>query len=176
MLRRRLRLRGWWRQLRCWWWWLRGWQRLPEIAQTAHCRRQTHRRLWPSNHNGRSKFRNLFIYISKITTNAPAVAPRLMEIIQTACSRYQKHRRRRPGDDQDWSKFRNYENLCLRDQAKPLEKHLFAVRSPLWRWHCALFFSYYHSQQLLFSLTKNNLSTTLTPLKYRDGYIEEFFL
>ena len=64
----------------------------------------------------------------------------LTEIIQTARYRRRKHRRWRPGDDQDRSKFRNYENLYLRDQAKPLENHLFAVRSPLLRWHCALFF------------------------------------
>ena len=31
------------------------------------------------------------------------------------------------GDDQDRSKFRKYENLCLRDQAKGLEKLLFAA-------------------------------------------------
>ena len=66
-------------------------------------------------------------------------------------------------DDQDQSQFCNYENLCQRDQAKPLKKHLFTVRSPLVRWHCALLFSYYHSQRLLFSPTKNNFSTTLTP-------------
>ena len=120
---------------------LRSWWRLPEIAQTAHCRRQTHRRRWPGNPNVRSKFCNLFVYISNIANNATAVAPRLTGIVQTAHCRCRKHRRRRPGDDQDRSKFRNYENLCLRDQAKPLEKHLFAVRSPLlWR-HCALFFS-----------------------------------
>ena len=28
------------------WRWLRGWWRLPEIAQTAHCRHQKHRRRW----------------------------------------------------------------------------------------------------------------------------------
>ena len=31
------------------------------------------------------------------------------------------------GDDQDRSKFHEYENLCLRDQAKRLEKLLFAA-------------------------------------------------
>ena len=86
---------------------------------------------------------------------------RLTEIVQTARCRCRKNRRRRPGDDQDRSKFLNYEILCLKDQAKPLEKHLFAVRSSLLRWHC--FFSYYKSQWLLFSHMKNNFSTTLTP-------------
>ena len=39
--------------------WLRSWRRLPEIAQTAHCRRQTHHRRWPGNPNDWSKFSNL---------------------------------------------------------------------------------------------------------------------
>ena len=33
------------------------------------------------------------------------------------------------GDDQNRSKFRKYENLCLRDQAKRLEKLLFLLRT-----------------------------------------------
>ena len=138
-------------------------------------------RWWSGNPNGRSKFRNLFVYVSKIASNAPAAAPRLMAADgdhSNRCRR-RKHCRRRPGDDRDRSKFCNYENLCLQDQAKPLEKHLFAVfrfrdssslswwffheralykchyllRSPLLWWHCALCISYYHSQQLLFSPT-----------------------
>ena len=118
-------LRGWRRRLHGWRRWLCSWRRLPEIAQTARCRRQTHRRRWPSNPNGRSKFHNLFIYVSKIATNAPAAALRLTEIVKTARCRRRKHHRWRPGDDQDRSKFRNYENLCLRDQAKSLGKTSF---------------------------------------------------
>ena len=172
--------------------WLRGWRRrltaaswltavaprmmkmalrLPEIAQTAHCRHQTHRQQWPSNPNSWSKFRNLFVYVSKMATNAPAAAPRLTEIIQTTRCRCRKHRRRWRGDDQDRSKFHNYETLCLRDQTKHLKKHLFAVRSQLLRWHWALCISCYHSQRLLFSPMKNNFSTTLSPTeKPRDTY------
>ena len=101
-------------------------QRFPEIAQTTRCRHQTHHRRWPSNPNGRSKFRNLFVYVSKIATNAPVAAPWLTEIVQTACCRRWKHRRWWSGY-QNRSKFRNYENLCLRDQSKPLEKHLFLL-------------------------------------------------
>ena len=36
------------------------------------------------------------------------------------------------------------------------------------------FFSYYHSQRLLFSPMKNNFLTTLTPPKHWDIDIEEF--
>ena len=110
-------LQGWWRRIRGWW-------RLPEIAQTACCRCQTHCRRWPSNPNCRSKSRNFFVYVSKISTNASAAASRLTEIIQMARCRHRKHRQRRHGDDQDRSKSRHYENVCLWDQAKPLEKHL----------------------------------------------------
>ena len=168
----RRRFRGWHRRFRGKRRRLRGWQ-LPEIALTAHCRSQTHRRRWPSNPNGRLKFRNLFVYVSKIAANAPAAAPRPTEIVQTARCRRRKHRRQRPGDVQDRSKFRNYENLCLRDQAKPLKKHLFAVSSPLLQRHCELFFP-----------TRNGFCSHLRkiisrrpwpPPKNRDIHIEEFF-
>ena len=137
--------------------WLRGWQRLPEIAQTAHCRRQTYSGRWPSNPNGRSKFRNLFVYVSKIATNALAAAPRLMAAdgdrsngtlptskISSAAAR------RWPGMievPQLWK-------FMPTRSSKTFQKHLFAIRSSLLRWHCALSFSYYHSQRLFFSPTK----------------------
>ena len=61
---------------------------------------------------------------------------RLLEIAQAARNRHQKHRRGWPGNPKNRSKFRNYQNLCLRDQARFLEKHLFATwRLPLWC-HC----------------------------------------
>ena len=166
------------------------WRRLLEIAQMARCRRQTHRRRWPGNPNGHSKFRYLRLFTlarSQLMLQQQLHGfCRLSEIVQTACCRCQKHRWRRPSDDQDWSKFRNYENLCLRDQAKNLDKSCLAVRTlPLW-WHFALcfpllsfstafVFSYYHSQLLLFSPTKNNFSTTLTPTeKPRYRYWRDF--
>ena len=54
-------------------------------------------------------------------TRSQLMLRRLLEIAQTARNRRQKHRQ----DDQDQSKFRKYENLCLRNQAKRLEKLLF---------------------------------------------------
>ena len=101
---------------------------------------------------------------------------RLTEIFQTAGCRRQKHRRRRPGDDQDQSNFCNYQNLCLRDQAKPLEKYLLLLGCRYYDGITHCFFTYYHSQRLLFSRTKNNISTTLTPPKNRDIHIGEFYL
>ena len=51
-----------------------GWRRLLErhIADVKHIVGDD-----PGNSNGRSKFHNLFVYFSKIATNAPAAAPRL---------------------------------------------------------------------------------------------------
>ena len=65
---------------------------------------------------------------------------RLPEIAQTACSRRQKHCRRWPGIPKDRSKFCNYPNLSLQDQARNIEKHLFAARMPPLWCHYALFF------------------------------------
>ena len=48
-----------------------------------------------------SNSRNLFVYVSKITINAPAAAPRLMEMFETSRCRRRKHHQRRPSDDQD---------------------------------------------------------------------------
>ena len=178
LARSQLMLRGGWqRQLHGWRWRLRFWWRLAEMfmLERLRCRRQTHRRQRPGNPNGRSKFRNLFPYASKIATNALAAASRLTEIVQTACCRRWQNRQRRLGDDQDLLKFHIYENVCLQDQAKPLEKHLVAVWSPLLWWHCALFFSYYHSQRLLFSPMKNNSRRPWLPPKNQDIHIEEFF-
>ena len=91
-----------------------------------------------------------------------------------ACSRRQKHRRRQPGDDQDQSKFHNYKNYAY-EIKQNISKNIFLLLG-LRRYdgiaHC--FFSYYHSQRLLFSPTKNNFSTTLIPLKNRDINIEGF--
>ena len=143
------------------------------MLKRLRCRRQAHRRRWPGNPNGRSKFRNLFAYASKIATNALAAASRLTEIVQTARCRRWKYRQRWPGADQDLLKFHIYENICLQDQAKPLEKHLVAVWSPPLWWHCALFFSYYHSQRLLFSPMIISRRPWLSP-KNQDIHIEEF--
>ena len=90
--------------------------------------------------------------------------------------RRQKHHRRRPSDDQGRSKFSNYKNLCLRDQAKPLEKHLFAVRSSLLRRHCALFFPTITRNGFCSHLRKIISRQPLTPPKNRDIHIVEFFL
>ena len=82
------------------------------------------------------------------------------------------------GDDQDRSKFRNYENLCLWDQAKRLEKLLFAaMNAAAFDGIAHRLFSCYHSQRLLFSHSKNNFSTTLTPTeKPRCTYCRVFIV
>ena len=91
------------------------------------CRHQKLHWRWPGNPNGRSKFRNLGLFTFTWSQLTPQRRLRgwwrLPEIAQTARSRHQKHRR----DDQNWSKFRKYENLDIRNQAKRLEKLLFAA-------------------------------------------------
>ena len=74
---------------------------------------------WPGNPNGWSKFRNLGLFT--FTRSQLTLWRRLLDIAQTARNRRQKHRQ----DDQDRSKFCKYENLCLRNQAKHLEKLFF---------------------------------------------------
>ena len=61
---------------------------------------------------------------------------------------------------------RNSANLDLRDQAKRLEKLLFAATNDAAIDGIAhRLLSCYHSQRLLFSHSKNNFLTTLTPTK-----------
>ena len=140
------------------------------------CWRQKLHSRWPGNPNSWSKFRNLGLLTftrSQLTLRRRRLRGwwRLLEIAQTARSRRQKHHR----DDQDRSKFRKHENLCIRDQAKSLKKRLFAATNDAAIdsiAHC--FFFCYHSQ-LLFSHSKNNLSTTLTPTeKPRYTYCRVF--
>ena len=96
------------------------------------CRHQKLHWRWPGNPKGRSKFCNLclFTFIQLQLTLWQRLRGwwRLPEITQTSRSLHQKHRRQLShGNDLDRSKFRKYENVCLRDQAKCLEKLLFAA-------------------------------------------------
>ena len=112
---------------------------------------------WPGIPNGRLKFRNLSFFTF---TRSQLTLWWLPKIAQTTRNRRQKHRR----DDQDRSKFHKYENVCLRNQAK----RLFAATNDAaidGIAHC--FFSCYHWQQLWFSHSNNNFSTTLTPTEKR---------
>ena len=69
-----------------------------------------------------------FVYLYTIATNAPAAAPPTADGgFRISLKRHIADVENIAGDDQDRSKFRKYENLCLRDQAKRLEKLLFAA-------------------------------------------------
>ena len=133
------------------------------FEEMTRCRRQKIHWRWPGNPNGRSKFRNLGLFTftrSQLTLRRELRGWwRLSEIAQTARCR---------------SKFRKCENVCLRGQAKRLEKLLFAATNDAaidGIAHCLL--SCYHSQRLLFSHSKNNFSMTWTPPKDRDIHIVE---
>ena len=75
---------------------------------------------------------------------------------------------------------RNSANLCLRDQAKRLEKLLFAATNDAAIDGIAhRLLSCYQSQRLLFSHSKNNFSTTPTPIEkpsytYCRGFFVDF--
>ena len=73
---------------------------------------------------------------------------------------------------------RNSANLRLRDRTKCLEKRLFAATNDTAIDGIAhRLLSCYHSQLLLFSHSKNNFSTTLTPTeKPRYTYCRVFFV
>ena len=136
------------------------------LEEMTRCLRKKYHWKWPGNPNGRSKFRNLGLFTftrSQLTLRRRLCRWwRFPEIAQRARNRRQKHRL----DDQDRSKFRKCENLCLRNQAKRLERLLFAATNAAAIddiAHC--FFFCYHSQWLLFSHSKNNFSTTFTPTK-----------
>ena len=95
------------------------------------CQRQKLHWRWPGKPNGRSKFRNLglFTFTRLQMTLCRRFRDwwRLSDIAQTARNWSKKHRR----DDPDRSKFRKYENLCLWDEAKRLEKLFLLLRTPL---------------------------------------------
>ena len=95
------------------------------LEEMTRCRRQILQWRWPGNPNARSNFRNLDLFTftrSQLTLRQRLRGWwRLTEIAQTADVK------NIVGDDQDRSKFRKYANLCLPDQAKRLEKLLFAA-------------------------------------------------
>ena len=145
------------------------------FEEMTRCRSKKLQWRWPGNPNGRSTYLGLFTFTrSQLTLRWWLLGWwRLSKIAQTARSRRQKQSQ----DDQVQSKFRKYENLCLRDQAKRLEKHSFCCYERRRDWqHCTLFFSCYHSQRLLFLHSKNNFLTILTPPKNRDIHIVGFFV
>ena len=136
------------------------------FEEITHCRHKKLHWRWPSNPNGRSKFRNLGLFTftrSQLTLRQWRRGWwRLPKIAQTAHIRRQKHRR----NDQNRSKFCKYENLCLWDQAKHLEQLLCAATDDAaidGIAHC--FFPAITHNGFCFHIQKNNFSTTLTPQK-----------
>ena len=131
------------------------------------CRRKKFHWRWPGNPNGRSKFRNLGLFT--FTRSQLTLRRRLhrwwqlTEIAQTAHNRRQKHRR----NDQDRSKFfPQIRKFMPTRSSKTSRKTSLCWYEHCRDWrHCALFFVCYHSQRILFSHSKNNFSTTLTPTK-----------
>ena len=81
-----------------------------------------------------------------------------------------------PGNPKDRSKFHNYQNLCLRDQTRPLENIFLLLRHRHYNAIAHCFSPTICSQRLLFSPMKNLFSMTLTALKNRDIHIKVFIV
>ena len=147
------------------------------FEEMTRCRRQKLHWRWPGNPNGRSKFRNLGLFTFLHDRNwrssgGSAAGWRLPEIAQTARNRRQTS----PGwpESIEIPQIRKFMHTR---SSKTSRKTSFCCykRCRDWR-HCALFFlSCYHWQRLLFSHSKNNFSTTLTPTeKPRYTYCRVF--
>ena len=82
------------------------------LEQKTRCHHQKHRRRWPGNPNGRSKFRNirLLTFIRSQLTLRRRLRGWwwLPEVAQMAHSQCQKHRQRQPGNPNCSSKFCKY--------------------------------------------------------------------
>ena len=147
------------------------------FEEMTRCRRKKFHWRWPGNPNGPLKFRNLGLFT--FTRSQLMLRRRLRrwwrfpETAQMARNRRQKHRL----DDQDRSKFCKYENVCLRDQAKRLEKLLFAATNA-----AAIdsivqcFFSAITRNGFCFHLRKIISSRPWPPTKNWDIHIVEFFV
>ena len=153
------------------------------------CRRQKHCWQWPGNCNGQWKFRKYrvfstpsnftSVYVYEIATGAQRLMATAVAMDSHQCFSKRLHVaniKNIAGDDQDRSKFCNYKNVCLRDQARPLEKHLFAARMPLLWCHCAQFSPAVICNGFCSRLWKIISWRPWTPPKNRDIHIEELFL
>ena len=143
------------------------------FEEMTRCRHQKLHWKWP---NGRSKFRNLglFTFTRLQLTLQRRLRSwwRLPEIAQTACSRHEKQS---PG----WAgsiEIPQIRKFMPTISSKTSQKTFCCCeRRRDWR-YCAMFFSCYHSQRLLFSHLTNNFSMTLTPTeKPRYTYCSFFW-
>ena len=115
-----------------------------------------------------------FVYVYEIATNTPGGGSVADGGFRRSLKRHVADVKNIARKDQNRSKFRKYENVCLWNQAKRLEKLLFAATN------AAAIDSIEHCFFLLslataFVLpTKNNFSTTFNPPKNRDIHIVVF--
>ena len=113
-----------------------------------------------------------FVYVYEIATNAPAADGGF----RTSLKRHIADVKNIARKDQNRSKFLKYENLCLRNQAKRLEKFVFAATNNAaidGIVHC--FFPTITRKGSCSHLRKIIFRWPLTPPKNRDIHIVEFF-
>ena len=97
------------------------------FEEMTRCRRQRLHWRWPGNPNGRSKFRNLGLFTFTRSQLTLRWRLRCWWRLRRSLKRHVADVKNIVGDDQDRLKFHKYANLCLRNQAKRLEKLLFAA-------------------------------------------------
>ena len=137
------------------------------FSKRWHCRHQKHRRRWPDNPNGLSKFRKYCAYLPILCLIDRDWCCATSSGFWRSLKWHVADVKNITGDDQEWLKFYDYQNLCLRNQARPL-KNIFLQ---LERCHYDVI-----AQRLLFLPTKNNFLTTLIPTeKPRYRYWRAFF-
>ena len=118
------------------------------------CRRQKHRRRWLGNPNGQSNSWNItytFRFFVCLHHEIASDAPRLTTTAISTDSRHRFSKRWHiadvkniAGKDQNRSKFCNYQNLCLRDQTRPLENIFLLLGCRHYDAIANCFFSYCH--------------------------------
>ena len=142
------------------------------FEEITRCRRQKLHWRWPGNPNGRSKFCNLGLFTF---TRSQITLRRRLRCFWRSLKQHVSDVKNIAG----WPgliQIPQIRKFMPTKSSKTSLKTSFSCyeRRRDWR-HCALFFSCYHWQRLLFSHLKNNFSTTLTPPKNRDIRIVEFF-
>ena len=150
------------------------------FEEMTRCQCQKYRCWWPDNTYGRSKFHMYCAYL-------PILCLRDRDWCSAADSGFWRSLKRHVADVKDVTgddqiTLRIDKNSAITeiydyDPAWSLKKLIFCCLDAAVMMSLCNVFSYYHLQRLLFSPTKENFSTTLTPPpKNWDIHIEEFFV
>ena len=143
------------------------------FEEITRCQRKKLDWRWPGNPNGRLKFRNLGLFTF---TRSQLTLRRQLRGFWRSLKQHVTDVKNIAGMTRI---DRNSANTKIYDyeiKQNVLKNFFFLLRMPPRLTALrTVFFSCFHWQRLLFSHSKNNFSTTLTPPKNRDIHIVEFF-